>query len=104
MWLLWATASASASPECLSFEPQKFVSSTLARLEHVPADTTLQLDSVPSCNRRSQAVKTDICRVALQIATSSRSAISLELWLPTRWSGRLLATGNGGVDGCECPR
>ncbi|KAL8401160.1 hypothetical protein RB596_008088 [Gaeumannomyces avenae] len=100
LWLAWASASAASFSEtCLSFKPE-FAASTLSRLEHIPANTTLQLDSVPSCNRPSQAVQTELCRVALQIATSERSGISFELWLPAQWSGRLLATGNGGVDGC----
>lgn len=88
---------------CLSFTPEKFIwNSTLTRLEFVAAGTTLQLDdNVESCNRPQQAVDADICRVALQIPTSTRSSISFELWLPEDWDeGRYLATGNGGVDGC----
>lgn len=92
---------------CLSFEPEKLIwNSTLTRLEHVTAGTTLELDdNVSSCSRPSQEVTTDICRVALQIPTSSRSSISFELWLPRKWEGaRYLATGNGGIDGCKSAR
>ena len=32
--------------------------------------------------------------------TSERSSFTFEMWLPVRWSGRLLGTGNGGIDGC----
>ncbi|KAM0227978.1 hypothetical protein ACHAPO_011104 [Fusarium lateritium] len=68
----------------------------------VSAGTTLQLsDNVPTCNRASQAVTADLCRIGLQIPTSKRSSISFELWLPRDWKeSRYLATGNGGIDGC----
>jgi feruloyl esterase len=90
--------------QCESFQPEKLIfNSTRTRLEHLPGSTILQLDdNVGSCNRPSQNVTVEACRIALQIPTSSRSSISFELWLPSQWSGkRFLATGNGGVDGCE---
>jgi hypothetical protein len=74
----------------------------------VPAGNTVALDdNDPSCNRRSQPVAVDICRIALFIPTSRRSDVTLELWLPRDevWhanSRRFLGTGNGGVDGCRC--
>ncbi|KAF5003106.1 hypothetical protein FDECE_10322 [Fusarium decemcellulare] len=88
---------------CLSFAPQKLINnSTLTRLEYILDGTTINLDdNVESCNRPSQVVSANLCRVALQIPTSARSSISFELWLPDKWEGsRYLATGNGGVDGC----
>ncbi|KAM0340568.1 hypothetical protein ACHAPU_010405 [Fusarium lateritium] len=74
----------------------------MASTEFVSAGTTLQLsDNVPTCNRPSQAVTVDLCRIALQIPTSKRSSISFEVWLPSEWKeSRYLATGNGGIDGC----
>jgi feruloyl esterase len=90
--------------KCLAFKPARHINnSTLTRQEFVTADTILDLsDNVPTCNRRSQVVKVDLCRIALQIPTSKRSSISFELWLPHEWEGnRYLATGNGGVDGCK---
>jgi hypothetical protein len=89
---------------CLAFEPARLIrNSTLTRQEFVSADAVLDLsDNVPSCNRRSQRVTVDVCRIALQIPTSKRSSISFELWLPRKWEAkRFLATGNGGVDGCK---
>lgn len=87
---------------CLSFDPEKYVEhSRRTVLEHVPAGTSLTFaDNVASCNRPNQVVASEMCRVALSIATSNRSSITFELWLPEQWSGRFLATGNGGVDGC----
>lgn len=89
---------------CLSFKPESLVkNSTLTRLEFVTNGTIVDLsDNVPSCDRTSQQVGSDLCRVGLQIPTSKRSSISFELWLPRQWEdARYLATGNGGVDGCR---
>lgn len=88
---------------CKALKTQQIIQhSTLTRLEFVRKDTVIDLsDNVESCNRRSQKVEVDICRVGLQIPTSTRSSISFEVWLPLEWEGeRYLATGNGGIDGC----
>lgn len=88
--------------KCLAFKPEQMVpGATRNVLEYVPANTTLTFpDNVAACNRGSQAVTANICRVALSIKTSDRSNITFEAWLPENWSGRFLATGNGGIDGC----
>lgn len=94
------------SPEfekkCLSFQPEKFVpGATRNVLQYVAANTTLSFpDNVASCNRGTQAVAANVCRVALSIKTSKQSNITFEAWLPENWSGRFLAAGNGGIDGC----
>lgn len=87
---------------CLSFTPEFYVeNSTRQVLEYIPAETnvTFPYDD-PTCNRPGQVVSADLCRIALSIPTSLRSSITFELWLPAIWSGRFLATGNGGIDGC----
>lgn len=91
--------------KCLSFKPEAHVhNSSLNVLAFVAAGTNLTFpDNDPTCNRTSQIVDLDLCRVALSIPTSNRSSISFELWLPENWSGRFLATGNGGIDGCLSP-
>ena len=67
----------------------------------VAAGTTLQFpDNDPSCARPNQTVSVDLCRIALNISTSSRSGVIFEGWFPENWAGRFLATGNGGIDGC----
>jgi feruloyl esterase len=88
---------------CLSFAPEAYVeNSTRQVLEYVPAETTLTFPYDDStCSRPRQVVSADLCRVALSIPTSMRSSITFELWLPAVWSGRFLATGNGGIDGCK---
>ena len=70
-------------------------------LEYVAANTTLTFpDNAASCNRGKQAVAANLCRIALTIQTTGESSIIFEAWLPETWSGRFLATGNGGIDGC----
>lgn len=108
IWLLFVlTADAHKQQEtfqarCLAFKPERFVkNATRNVLEHVTPGTNLTLpDNVASCNRNSQVVPETACRIALSIPTSNRSSITFELWLPEKWEGRFLATGNGGVDGC----
>ena len=103
---LWHTSAVHAAysfqAKCLAFNPEEHVhNSTRNIVTYVAAGTNLTLsDNDPSCNRTSQVVAVDLCLVALSIPTSNRSSISFELWLPDDWSGRLLATGNGGIDGC----
>ncbi|KAL4877584.1 Tannase/feruloyl esterase [Aspergillus karnatakaensis] len=68
---------------------------------YIPANTDLSLpDNPPSCTRPSQLVVSDICRVAMTVATSDRSETTQELWLPREFSRRYLVTGNGGLSGC----
>ncbi|KAH6675042.1 Tannase/feruloyl esterase [Halenospora varia] len=102
-----AKASFEANPwsfrgKCLAFQPSKHLqNATVNALEYVRAGTTLQFPSNdPTCNRPNQTVSVDVCRIALNITTSSRSSVISEVWLPGTWSGRFLATGNGGIDGC----
>lgn len=89
--------------KCLAFKPDKYIDGASRNvLQFVPAGTTLTFpDNDATCNRASQAVSADLCRIALSIRTSSTSNIAFEAWLPENWSGRFLATGNGGIDGCE---
>ncbi|EFR04176.1 feruloyl esterase B [Nannizzia gypsea CBS 118893] len=71
-------------------------------ISYIPAGTNLSLAfNDPSCKRPSQVVPVDICRVTLYTATSHRSGVHYEVWLPLEWEGRrFLGTGNGGIDGC----
>jgi len=71
--------------------------------EFVAAGTNISLSQdydLASCGYKSQVVSVDLCRVAMYVATSERSGITLEAWLPSNWTGRFLSTGNGGVSGC----
>jgi feruloyl esterase len=105
--LLALTQTAAAAPtfqqRCLDFKPEKYVDGAKRNvLQYVKAGTTLSFpDNDATCNRASQAVSANLCRIALEIKTSETSKIAFEAWFPENWSGRFLATGNGGIDGCK---
>ncbi|EZF89027.1 hypothetical protein H110_00507 [Trichophyton rubrum MR1448] len=83
------------SAETLQFRDAETIS-------YIPAGTNLSLPfNDPSCSRPNQVVPVDICRVTLYTATSCRSGVHYEVWLPLEWKERrFLGTGNGGIDGC----
>lgn len=94
---------------CLNLADTLVLPNTTIQLtEIVPGNTTLFFsDNDPSCNRPSQNVPVDLCRVVTVISTAtttsnstSHGSISLEAWLPLAWNGRFLGTGNGGLNGC----
>jgi feruloyl esterase len=43
-----------------------------------------------------------VCRFSLKVTTSNTSETYVEVWLPEKWEGRVLTTGNGGFNGCMC--
>ncbi|KAF3346046.1 Pyrimidine pathway regulatory protein 1 [Verticillium dahliae VDG2] len=68
---------------------------------HIAAGTNLTFPgNHPTCNRASQVVDVDICRVSMLTTTGPTSNTSIEVWLPANWTGRFLSTGNGGTGGC----
>ena len=74
---------------------------TVSFVDYVPGGTNLSLpDNPPSCRTTSQTVATDMCRIAMAVATSEKSQITLEAWFPREYKGRFLSTGNGGLAGC----
>jgi len=100
----FAAASSEFEKKCLAFEPERYIKgATRNILQHVPAGTNLTFpDNDATCGRASQVVSVDLCRMTLEIKTTRTSKISFEAWFPEDWSGRFLATGNGGIDGCKC--
>src|SRR4051794_23333601 len=77
------------------------VGANFSTSEFVAAGSTLVFPGAdPTCGRPSQNVSVNLCRISAHVATSNRSAIKFELWLPETWSGRFLSTGNGGLGGC----
>lgn len=98
-----APATATFQEQCMSFDPTSVGITNATVTEHafINSGTNLSLpDNDPSCGTKSQVVPVDLCRVALQIATSERSGVVAEIWLPESWNGRLVTTGNGGLGGC----
>jgi feruloyl esterase len=80
--------------------------STTEFVEFVPQNTTVDLkyrDLTCGGPGKTAQVAQDICRVALNVRTSNQSGIEMEAWLPRNWNGRFLATGNGGIGGCQLP-
>ena len=77
---------------------------TVNLAQHVAAGTNLSLPQqgtgAASCGNTAQLVPVDLCRIAANVATSNRSEITLEAWLPSDWTGRFLSIGNGGLSGC----
>ncbi|KAL7904011.1 Tannase/feruloyl esterase [Trichoderma velutinum] len=74
---------------------------TINLVQYVPDASTLMFpENDITCNRSSQVISADICRVALYAKTSPFSGVYLEAWLPRNWTGRFLSTGNGGLSGC----
>ena len=70
---------------------------------YLPAGSNITLTqdyNLSACGYTSQVISNDTCRLAMYVATSNQSGITLEAWLPTNWTGRFLSTGNGGVSGC----
>ncbi|OOF91913.1 hypothetical protein ASPCADRAFT_176503 [Aspergillus carbonarius ITEM 5010] len=86
---------------CESFLSQLQTYNATGFAEYVPTGANLTFPyNDASCNRPSQVVTVDICRLAFSVETSNRSGITTEVWLPQNWMGRFLGTGNGGIDGC----
>lgn len=89
--------------KCLKFEP-RFGNVRVERIEHRVKGSTVVLPyrhSTCGGPGNSATLSQDICRVALRIDTSERSGIHFEAWFPAQYSGRVLATGNGGLNGCK---
>ncbi|KAK8028624.1 feruloyl esterase B-2 [Apiospora marii] len=74
---------------------------TVTLADFVAAGTNISLPGLdPSCGAPFTVAPADICRVGLTLATSERSSTKMEAWLPRNWTGRFVATGNGGLNGC----
>ncbi|KAF2736301.1 tannase and feruloyl esterase [Polyplosphaeria fusca] len=79
----------------------KIKDATVYFSQFVEGGTNLDIpDYNVTCGAPNQFVPSDICRIGLFVATSKRSGINMEAWLPANWTGRFLSTGNGGVGGC----
>ncbi|KAK6538269.1 Tannase and feruloyl esterase [Orbilia ellipsospora] len=59
-------------------------------------------DSDPTC-QSSVIAMADVCRLRLNVTTSSSSNVIMEVWMPTNWADtnkRFAMTSDGGVSGC----
>jgi feruloyl esterase len=74
---------------------------TIWTSSYVSAGTNLTFpDTNETCAQGPQLVSANMCRITMYVATTARSGISMEAWLPETWTGRFLSTGNGGLSGC----
>ena len=62
---------------------------TVNLAQYVAAGTNVSLPEqgtgAASCGNTAQVVSVDLCRIAANVATSNRSEITMEAWLPTNW-------------------
>lgn len=65
------------------------------------AGSTVNITGGQSVCGSSAYPQVDLCRVALSVTTSDTSENYMEVWLPTGWNGRFLATDNKGLAGCK---
>ncbi|KAF4425156.1 tannase and feruloyl esterase [Fusarium acutatum] len=88
--------------DCQSLgERARLPNATVHASELVKAGTNLTFPFYDvTCRLTSQVVKSDICRLSFDVATSTNSSVRFEAWLPLDWSGRFLGVGNGGLGGC----
>ncbi|TID27965.1 hypothetical protein E2P81_ATG00720 [Venturia nashicola] len=88
--------------KCLKFEP-RFGNAKVELVEHHLKGSTVALPyrhATCGGSGNSAILSQNVCRVALRIDTSERSGIHFEAWFPATYSRRVLATGNGGLNGC----
>lgn len=95
-------AARSFADDCNSLKDRlKLDNTTVWSTSVVPATTNITFpENHPSCDRSSQVVDVEICRVSMLSRTGPASNTSIEVWLPSDWNGRFLGTGNGGIGGC----
>lgn len=57
--------------------------------QYIEAGTNLSLpqqgEGASSCGNTNLVVPVDLCRIAANVATSNRSEVFLEAWLPSNW-------------------
>ncbi|KAM0490226.1 hypothetical protein ACHAP8_011763 [Fusarium lateritium] len=69
---------------------------------HTLGDAIPLPNTVASCGGSTFKVNitSNLCRVVVNVTTSTSSSTRIEAWLPDDWNTRLLATGTGGIGGC----
>ena len=84
-----AAGAADFAQQCSDFARSSLPNTTIWFTEVVAGGTVLPLpENNATCALSSQVVPHDVCRIAARVATSNRSEISMEAWLPRNWTGR----------------
>jgi len=87
---------------CSAIAPELSIqNATIYFSEFIAAGTNLTLpENNVTCGQSFQFISVDLCRVSLYVATSNRSGINMEAFLPANWTRRFASVGNGGLQGC----
>lgn len=94
--MVWQTSNSTASPS--SLQVVVFLSRRI--MSRPERNSRALTEANATCGIFTQPVTVDLCRITAQVLGSNRSGFWFEVWLPDDWSGRFLATGNGGLGGC----
>ncbi|CAK3788852.1 Hypothetical predicted protein [Lecanosticta acicola] len=76
-----------------------FNATTITSVDLLSAGSNFTGTSVETSYDTAQTNLPELCRVKFTTRTSSNSSAKAEVWLPSSWSGRFLAVGNGGFAG-----
>jgi feruloyl esterase len=98
--LIGAFGSALLAPDVIAATCESLRSVSITNLTITTAE--LVKPPAPAAGRGgggAQQPLPEYCRVVMVLKPSSDSNINSELWLPTNWNGRFMATGNGGFGG-----
>jgi hypothetical protein len=105
--LLWAVCATIAFLPFLALpaqgEPATCESLAHFKIDHGEIDSAQAVPAGPLTvngllSARTISVPT-FCRVVATLRPTADSDIKIEVWLPARWNGRLMAVGNGGLAG-----
>jgi hypothetical protein len=95
---LAAAAADSFEQDCAGFATKSNFSNTNVYFsQYLAAGSSLSIAG--GLSGSTPNVPADVCRIAAYTATSNRSGINFETWLPRKWTGRFMSHGNGGLAG-----
>ncbi|KAF3135716.1 Tannase and feruloyl esterase [Orbilia oligospora] len=82
----------------------KFSNTKVLTSGYTPKGTNITYPNLhPTCGQNWVIAETNMCRLTLNVTTSSTSNVIMEVWMPEDWKSsgqRFAITGNGGVSGC----
>jgi hypothetical protein len=101
--LLSVSTADSFEQDCAAFISRSHFSNTTVYISQYLA-AGANISTSGQLGPSSQKVSADVCRITAYTATSNRSGINFETWLPRKWTGRFMSHGNGGLAGCMVQR
>jgi hypothetical protein len=92
------TAADTFEQDCASFVTRSHFSNTTVYIsQYLAAGANISVSG--GFGPSAQGLSADVCRITAYTATSNRSGINFETWLPRKWTGRFMSHGNGGLSG-----